>query len=281
MHTALGRLCGIRSYPPLASLDFSWIWELMAQLPLEDYSQIKERKELRRVPYDDLARIADQIRREATLRADLTPKRRAAMGRDSLLVRWFTVLPWRQRNVREAKIRPFSEGGNLWKEEVPPHIAKSPEVEQALKANPGERFWQFYFRPLETKTGCTVRALLRLHLIEPLERYLEQHRGILLGGRPDPGTLFLGDWGSPLILNDVCRLVGDITQRYTGRRVNPHLCRDILATQWLEEHPESYLRLSKILWHSDPKTTIAIYGAGFDESHGARSVKEWLSKRKK
>jgi hypothetical protein len=197
------------------------------------------------------------------------------------LIRWFTILPWRQRNVREAKIRPFSEGGNLWKEEVPPHIAKSTEVEQALKANPRERFWQFYFRLLETKTGCTVRALLPQQLVEPLEKYLEQHRGILLGGKADPGTLFLGDWGHPLILNDVSRLVGDITQRYTGRRVNPHLCRDVFATQWLEEHPESYLRLSKILWHSNPKTTIGIYGSGFDESYGARSVEEWLSKRKK
>jgi integrase len=253
----------------------------MAQLPLEEYSQIKERKERRRVPYDDLARIPDQIRRDAAVRADLTPKRRAAMARDALLIRWFTVLPWRQRNVREAKIRPFSEGGNLWKEEVPPHIAKSPEVEQALKTNPRERLWQFYFRPLETKTGCTVRALLPRQLVKPLEDYIENHRGILLGGRPDPGTLFLGDWGSPLIQNDVSRLVGDISQRYTGHRVNPHLCRDIFANQWLEEHPESYLRLSKILRHSDPKTTIKIYGAGFDESYGAVSAEEWLSKRKK
>jgi integrase len=281
VHTALGRICGLKCYPPLASPDFSWIWELMAQLPLEEYAQIKERKERRRVPYDDLARIPDQIRREAALRADLTPRRRAAMGRDALLIRWFTVLPWRQRNVRECIIRPFSEGGSLWKEEVPPHIAKSTVVEQALKANPHERFWQFYFRPLETKTGCTVRALLPQQLVKPLEDYIEHHRGILLGARPDPGTLFLGDWGSPLLQNDVSRLVGDITQRYTGHRVNPHLCRDIFATEWLEDHPESYLRLSKILWHSDPKTTIQIYGAGFDESHGARSAEEWLDARDK
>ena len=281
VHTALGRLCAIKSYPPLASHDFSWIPELMTQLPIEDYAQIKERKERRRVPYDELARIPDQILREVATRADLSPKRRSAMARDALLIRWFTVLPWRQRNVRECKVKPFSEGGNVWKEEVLPQMAKSLEVEKALKANPRQRFWQFYFRPNETKTSCTVRGLLPRQLVAPLEDYLENHRGVLFTGQPDPGTLFLGDWGHPLIQNDVSRLVGDITQRYAGRRVNPHLCRDIFATQWVEEHPESYLTLSKILWHKDPKTTIRIYGAGFDESHGARSVEEWLDTRKK
>jgi site-specific recombinase XerD len=159
-------------------------------------------------------------------------------------------------------------------------MAKSPEMEETLKANPRARFWQFFFRPDQTKTGRAVRGTVPRQLVAPLEEYLQHHRGILLGDQPDPGTLFLGYWGRPLISNDVSRIVGDLTQKYAGRRVNPHLCRDVFATQYLAEHPESYLQLSKILWHSDPKTTIKIYGAGYDESHGARSAEEWLDKRK-
>src|SRR5579859_7910492 len=69
--------------------------------------------------------------------------------------------------------------------------------------------------------------------------------------------------------------------RYTGRRVNPHLLRDIFAVKWLEDHPEDYLTLSKILWHRNIQTTLQIYGAGFDESHGARRVDDWREQRRK
>lgn len=281
VYNELGRICGLRSYPPLASLDFSWLLKLMAQLPVEDYSDVKERKQRRWVSFDELARIPDQIRREAAVYAGLSARRRAEMMRDALLMRWLTTLPWRQRNLRECKLGPFSEGGNLWREEVLPQMAKSPEVEQALKANPHAQFWQFHFRPDQTKTGRAVRGIVPRQLVAALEEYLQRYRGVLLGGQPDPGTLFLGYWGRPLISNDVSRIVGDLTQKYAGRRVNPHLCRDIYATQYLAEHPESYLELSKILWHSDPKTTIRIYGAGYDESHGSRSAEEWLDRRKR
>ena len=75
--------------------------------------------------------------------------------------------------------------------------------------------------------------------------------------------------------------MGNLTLRYTGRRVNPHLFRDIFAVKWLEDHPEGYLTLKNILWHSNIQTTLQIYGRNFDESHGARCVEEWLDMRKK
>jgi len=49
----------------------------------------------------------------------------------------------------------------------------------------------------------------------------------------------------------------------------------------LEHHPEDFLTLSKILWHRNIKTTLQIYGANFDESHGARRVEQWLDARRK
>jgi integrase len=281
VHNELGRICGLRCYPPLASHDFSWLPELMAQLPLEDRSQVTERKRPRWVTFDELARIPERIRQEATVYNGLSERRRAEMVRDALLMRWLTTLPWRQRNLRECGLGPFSEGGNLWQEEVLPQMGKPPEVEEALKANSHAKFWQFCFRPDQTKTGRAVRGILPQRLVAPLEEYILGYRRILLGDQADPGTLFLGYWGRPLTSHDVGRIIGGITQKYAGRRVNPHLFRDIYATQWLEERPESYYRLSKILWHADQKTTTLIYGAGYDESHGAVSAEEWLDTRRK
>jgi hypothetical protein len=277
----LGRICGLKCYPALASHDFSWLPALMAELPQDDEEQMRERKDRRWVRYDVLAQVPDQIRKEAVALPSLPDRQKAQMARDALLIAWLTTLPWRQLNIRECKLMPFAEGGNLWKEEISPRsqMAKSPEVEQALRENPRERFWQFHFRTGETKTKHAVRAILPRQLVPLLEEYLEYHRGILLGGKDDPHTVFLGDRGRPLGQHGVIRLVGGITIKYAGRRVNPHLFRDLFAVQWLEEHPEDYLTLSKILWHSNINTTIRIYGRNFDESHGARRVEQWLDAR--
>jgi hypothetical protein len=59
------------------------------------------------------------------------------------------------------------------------------------------------------------------------------------------------------------------------------LFRHIFATKFLEERPEDYLALSKILWHRDVETTISLYGAAFDESYGARAAEQWRNQRAK
>jgi len=73
--------------------------------------------------------------------------------------------------------------------------------------------------------------------------------------------------------------VADLTIRFVGLKINPHFIRDILAYKWLEDHPEDYLTLSKILWHKNIQTTLRIYGQKFDESNGVRRVEEWLDRR--
>jgi integrase len=59
-----------------------------------------------------------------------------------------------------------------------------------------------------------------------------------------------------------------------------HLFRDIFAVKWLEQNPEDYLTLSKLLWHRNIRTTLRIYGRNFDESYGVRRAEEWLEKRR-
>ena len=177
---------------------------------------------------------------------------------------------------------PFADGGNLFQEEIPPHstMAKPQWVIEALRENPRQRFWQFYFRSPETKTGCVVRAILPDQLIPILEEYLNHHRKILLGRR-DPLTLLLSMNGNPLTAIAFEDAVAATTLKYASRAVNPHLMRDIFTVQWLQEHPEDFLTASKNLWHRNIQTTLQIYGANFDESYAARRVEEWLKQRKK
>lgn len=276
----LGMIRALRIFPPLKELDFDWIVELASQLPTDFENLTKDTKDRKWVAYDVLAQVPKWIRKEAGKNLHLNKNVEALPYRNALLIEWLTILPWRQRNIRECRVMPSALGGNLFKEELPQNspIAKPKWVEEAFHLNPHDTFWQFYFRPEETKNGRAVRALIPRQLISPLETYLRDYRPWLVSGS-DPHRLFLSFRGRTLTAGALGSLVGEIMLKHTGKPVNPHLFRDIFAVKWLEENPEDYLTLSKILWHSSVETTLGIYGKNFNESHGARRVEEWLDKR--
>ena len=185
----------------------------------------------------------------------------AMLTHDALLVQWLLMLPWRQRNIRECRIGIDPTNANLFKATKPMfiHLALSTAIEERIREDPQYQFWQFHFRPHETKSGNEARGVGMHELIRSLEEYLQYYRPMLVGC-PDPGTLFLNQVGGCLDSSEMTSLVSTLTMRYVGRRVTPHIFRDIVAYQWLVDHPEDYLTLSKLLWHRDIKTTLGIYG---------------------
>jgi integrase len=116
-------------------------------------------------------------------------------------------------------------------------------------------------------------------MVSLLEEYVSQWRSVLLNGRPDPGTLFLDKNGRSFDRNALAILVGKLALVHGGRRVTPHIFRDIFAFRWLDDHPHDYLTLSKLLWHRNVNTTIRIYGSQFDYSHALMRAEEWFDKR--
>jgi len=275
----IGMIPPLGKHPLLTGQNFAWVHELIAGLPTDRGSNSRERKARKWVDYDKLYAIPDQLLELGRLTKD--PKRRALLLRDALVVQWLLVCPWRQKNLRCCRIcESQNPHANLVYEEIPPlaTIARTQWVEEALKVNPRERFWQFHFEPDETKNKDRVHAILPKQLVEPLEGYLANSRPLLVNG-PDPGTLFLNDHGNPFSLTSITNLISSITLRWVGRRVTPHLFRDIFAVKYLSENPRDFLTLSKILWHRDVKITIQLYGANFDASYGARGAEEWLNDR--
>ena len=87
---------------------------------------------------------------------------------------WLTVLPWRQRNLINIKLGILEDGANLSREEIPAYeaIGKPNWVEDAVRANPHEKIWQFFFREDETKTHQPVRGVVPIQLVLLLEEYL-------------------------------------------------------------------------------------------------------------
>jgi integrase len=242
----------------------------------EAESSRRERKERKYLPYDILAQIPGQIRAVRNKSAKASYEF-ARLLQDELVIQWLLILPWRQRNIRECRIGGKSDGANLFKAEIEQWdaVAKPKWVQEELRLNPRAKFWQYHFREDETKNGREVRSILPRRLVPLLEEYLEHARPLLLSGS-DPGTLFLNEDGARFTEKTIASLVAKLTLRYGGRRVTPHIFRDIWAYWWLSTHPEDYLTVSKKLWHRNIQTTLRIYGCKYDESQADCRVEEWL-----
>ena len=271
-------LAAMHQHPSYSSLDLKWFRQLLDNIPLEDLSARKKRKAEKYLDYDTLESVPRKISAERPMASKRGVKHVARLVSLELLIKWLTVLPWRQRNLRECRIagpRP-----NLFKAKIPPFsdIDLPAWVQEKLERNPNAEFWQFHFSPDETKTNKDVQALVPHQLVGLLEEYLVEFRPHLVG-TTDPGTVFLNNRGNPMRANQVDRVVSGLTLRHGGRRVNPHLFRDIVAFTWLKAHPKDYLTLSKMLWHSNVNTTIQIYGSRFNESSGVCAMESWLDER--
>lgn len=284
-HSLLRRLVGVQAivkhHPMFSGQDYSWFKTLIDSIPLEDDSERKKRKAAKYVSYDELEAIPLRIRafREAYERKrNKNPKRVAQLAMEELIFRWFLILPWRQRNLRECSIG--GSAPNLIKGKIPQitDIDKPAWVIEEEAKNPNAEFWMISFTPDGTKTRIAVDLLLPRQLIEPLEEYLSVYRPILLNGR-NSERLFLTPRGKHMRSEQVGKVIGHWTSKHATNRTTPHMIRDSVAYKWLKEHPKDYLTLSKILWHKDVQTTIRIYGARFNESSGTCAMEAWLDQR--
>jgi len=284
--TTLGLVfAAVRHYPPLqdkSSPDkFSWMTSLVSQIPPDPESDKRRSKSQKWVKYSVLEQIPDMIEAEIVAKPKATERWVARMRQKQLILKWLTVLPWRQRNLRQVRLVSRGQShANIFQEEVSEvsPMDLPPWAEAALQVDPDEKLWQFAFSEEETKARREVRGVIPRPLVPLLEDFLAKYRSRLVKGT-DPGTLFLNYGGRPFGENSIRDFVGAAALRYAKRRVTPHLFRDIFAVAFLKD-TRDYLSLSKVLWHKNPKITIELYGRFFDESAGARVVEGWFEGRK-
>jgi hypothetical protein len=281
VHSRLVIILAVLShYPQYTQVDTSWFKELVDEIPRDNETELREKQAAKQVPYELVEAIPEKIRTQAKKTARLSEKNAAIMVRDELLMTWLTVLPWRQRNLRECRVGGTSP--NLFKGPISPWVplAKPDWVLRELELNPQAEFWQCKFAAHETKVGKPVHLLLPRPLIPLLEQYLSSHHGKLTNDEPSD-FLFPTKSGTMLTRARMTITVGELTLRYLGKRVTPHTFRHIVAYAWLRAHPDDYLTLSKILFHTNINTTLRCYGARFNESNGACGMEKWVESRKK
>jgi integrase len=160
-----------------------------------------------------------------------TPLRRAAAYRDGLMQATLAARPLRRRNLGMVEL-----GRHL------------------VRSGAG---WRLVFAGHETKTGAPLELPWPGRLDAPLERYLERHRPVLLGGRASD-RLWIGQRGRPLDGRQIHKRVAAVTRRLFGRPINPHLFRDCFATSVAIRDP-GHIRVAAILLGHSQRTNEAHY----------------------
>jgi Phage integrase family len=273
-----------------------WIEEFRRQLgttPSQD--EIRMKKAHKQLEYAEVAAIPNKLSKEryrlahkkvnsSTRRGGLVSRltlfRLARLSMYDLVIRWYLFLPWRQRNMREMRVDGSEQ--NLVKMPIPdgfeidrPKWVMDEEKEAEVKKNPKPEFWLYRFASKENKTGKLIYCVLPKPLVEPLEDYLHKWRPILLKKRSTQ-TLFLDCRGGRMTAKSFGSMICELALRYGGKRMNPHIFRDVFAFAYLKKRPKDFIQLSIMLWHSKITTTMEYYGGKFNASCGTAAVETWF-----
>lgn len=111
-----------------------------------------------------------------------------------------------------------------------------------------------------TKNGDAWTAAVPAGLEAAVRRWLERYRPVLRDrGVEDDGAVWLGLDGRALAAKSISRRIGDITLKYLGRRVNPHLFRSVLATDLCDAEEDNVAIAAAMLGQRDTRTTERHY----------------------
>ncbi len=202
---------------------------------------VKNKKEAL-IPLEDLMRVPDTIKQKRLnierngqkKKRNISMLHQAKLFMEELMYRFLLERPIRQKNLREMKL-----DFNL------------------VHQNDGH--WLVKYKGEEMKNGLPFQFPFPIELEPMLVDYLKKYRHYVCNGY-DNEYVFPNPNGGHIDARVIQRMVHNYTIEALGKPMNPHLIRDCVAYDFLKENPGQYLILSQLLAHSDPNTTIQIYG---------------------
>jgi hypothetical protein len=238
----------LKEHPSFRNQGWSWILDLINEFPQELESVIDARRQERAFDYDydTLAAIPQMIREKRESAKDISDEEIGWMIHDELLILWLVTYPWPPRCLRECRI--FGDHPNLMRGSDRIHLVSNKRRNPDIKDMVCSDKWFFRFDAEEVPKRRAVRGPVPLKLV-PLLNLYHEYRPFLIREN-DPGTLFLNRYGEELVSSTFILLVGDITERYVGKRIPPSAFRDIFSYDWLNKHRGDYLTVASIRWES-------------------------------
>ena len=219
------------------NVDWAWLRRMLARLRRMATPARDDRARL--MPALTLLDLATTLMQRAETETALSPRRRALLFRDGLMIAILCAWAPRARNIAETVI-----GTSLQRR--------------------GKTWWAA-FGPGETKNGRPIEVPLPDDFTGWIERYLAHHRPQLVRRSPTPvagDAFWISDGGRPLTAKGVGRRVSAVTERELGRALNPHLFRKIISTELAIRDPAHVGVAQPLLGHADYRTTQRAYNLG-------------------
>lgn len=114
------------------------------------------------------------------------------------------------------------------------------------------------FEAADTKGGRLFEVPLPHALTPYIDRYLLEHRLVLLKGRRSD-RVWITHMGTAMTAGSVYVRIRNLTERELGVAINPHLFRDCLATSLIVHDPENVRTAAALLGHASLETTNRHY----------------------
>ena len=111
--------------------------------------------------------------------------------------------------------------------------------------------------PDETKNAVAIEAELPARLAQQLQTYIQHYRPILIEA-PSP-WLFPGQNGARRPSGGFGQQLSDFVAREAGAVMTPHQFRHLAAKFFLDQHPDGFETVRRLLGHKSIETTMRYY----------------------
>jgi integrase len=224
-------LAMVRQHPIFKGRKYDWISTRIQKVPKERHYKLLMRKEEKAHPYELLGQIPKALRRESQT-PGLGEFDVACCRHDEALISVLHELVLRQKNIRSSRTGDSAKPNLVW-EKLTPEMQLDlfiPDcVSVAYDKDHQRDFLMFRFDESETKAGRSELVVMSLALASLIMDYKDNYRGALIPKELDHGQLFANRRGGELSQCTFHSLVCRLTKKYVGRKVSPHIWRDIFA----------------------------------------------------
>jgi integrase len=218
--------------------DWQWLHKIVRRLRRN--AQPKRKKAALIVPVKQLWDYGLELMEAADAGTGGSDLARAAQYRDGLIIAVLAARPVRRRNLASI--------------EIGEHLVQR-----------GNGYWLYF---PDTKTGVAYERRLPQALGPYLEKYLTQHRPVLIQHRRPakrrlfhaPGErLWISNFGSAMAEGTIYGRVTTLTALQFGHKINLHLFRDVVATSIAVEQSAHVQITPSLLGHATLATSEKHY----------------------
>jgi len=230
--TCFMRIVDLSALAQAFAPDRDWEWLKVVRRRLEARLKLKMNKVPRMVHTQRLWKLGLALIEKAEASQKLSPRTKAMVYRDGLLIALLAARPLRMKNLTHLELdRTLIKVGGTYLIDIPAQ---------------------------DTKTKRALTFNIPSELVAHFDAYLALHRPALLKGLKT-NRLWISLDGTIAKQHTLSHAIRSRTKKAFGHVINPHLFRDCAATSLALNDPETVRAAAALLGHANLATTTEYY----------------------